>query len=228
MRGSRFTSGASPAQLNGARKTRSSGQTARSSGCAGKSSRGGRHPARSAASSSSARSSPSASSAEAERLSLIASERALQWRTAFLADASQQLAATLDCRRHARSGGPTAAAAPCRSLRRRSGGRQRPDHSARRRPHRSGPADAGAGGRGRPGRLRCQRDVRARVIRTGQAELDLNCRERDLLAVETADRCQTDADGQAWAAIWVPLAVQGRALGALGPGRLAPEPHLRR
>ena len=155
--------------------------------------------------------------AEAERLSLIASERALQWRTAFIADASQQLAATLDFDATLRLASslplPRLADLCVIDLVDDNGNITRAA-AAHADPDRQQSAQAVTGV---PIDYVTSESIRARVIRTGRAELEMRCREGDILGVE-ADNHHMDSDQQAWAAIWVPLAVQGRALGALGLG----------
>ncbi|MGE3269308.1 MAG: response regulator [Chloroflexota bacterium] len=153
--------------------------------------------------------------AEAERQALVASERALQWRTAFLAEASQKLSATLDFQATielvAHLPLPRLADVCVVDLLDEHGAITRfaAAHTDQDQVSLTPAAP------GRPVDTLDSGSVRARVIRTGQPELVRQCHEADILEPDT-DQPVGDSDLADWSVIWVPLAVQGRALGALG------------
>jgi PAS domain S-box-containing protein len=158
--------------------------------------------------------------AEEERQNLIGRERALQWRATFLSEASHRLATTLDYAETltlvAQLPLPRLADLCVVDLVDERGHitRSAVAHIDEARARSVAPAS------GVPIDYLASETTRARVIRTGRAILDPSWSELDLLAID-ADEAP-GGPGEpirgGWSAIWVPLTVKGRALGALGFG----------
>jgi PAS domain S-box-containing protein len=155
--------------------------------------------------------------AEAERLALVERERTLQWRTAFLADASQQLAASLDFAATAQ----LTARLPLPRLADRCVVELIDEHGQIVR------VAAAHADSDRDTLLRASigahvddaasSSVRARVIRGGDAHIDLSSSPGALVDRSIGgDGSDPGGDHGPGTTVWVPLAVQGRALGVLG------------
>jgi PAS domain S-box-containing protein len=163
--------------------------------------------------------------AEEERQALITRERAVQWRTAFLAEASQKLSATLDFRATltmvAELPVPRLADLCVVDLINEQG------HIVRSAVAHVDPSRGVSvlSADGVPIDYLSSGTTRAEVARTGQARLDSTCDEADILGVDLSESSAgltlPAAPGR-WSSIWVPLVAKGRALGVIGFGVAQP------
>jgi PAS domain S-box-containing protein len=158
--------------------------------------------------------------AEEERQNLIGRERTLQWRATFLSEASHRLTTTLEYAETltlvAQLPLPRLADLCVVDLVDERGHitRSAVAHVDEARARSVAPVS------GVPIDYLASETTRARVIRTGQAILDSACSELDLLAIDADEtpRGPGEQHRGGWSAIWVPLSVKGRSLGALGFG----------
>ncbi|MFN8633648.1 MAG: response regulator [Chloroflexota bacterium] len=156
--------------------------------------------------------------AEEERQALVERERALQWRTALLAEASQKLSASLDYRATldlvARLPLPRLADVCVVDLVDEQGHITRAAGA-----HVEWARElAIAASAGVPIDYLASDTARARVLKTGEPVLDTRSSETAILGLDLTDPSSVGADDAGWSAIWVPLSVQGRSLGVLGFG----------
>ena len=156
---------------------------------------------------------------EEERRELVARERALQWRSSFLAEASQRLAATLDYGATldlvARLPVPRLADLCVVDLvdEREHITRSAVAHVD---PERERAIQAAAGV---PIDYLASETARANVVRSGEPVAIAASSEAEILGLDLADHADDVADAApGWSVVWVPLAAQGRTLGALGFG----------